>query len=125
MPASGPNQPANLAARMGRWSAQHRKIAIFGWLGFVVLAFAIGTSSGTKTLENHEIGVGESGRSEKAVFRAFPKKAEESVLIQSAKLKADDPEFQATVNDVVKRLQATKGVDKVVSPYAAGNSVKV
>ena len=26
----------NIAARMGRWSAGHRKTAIFGWLAFVV-----------------------------------------------------------------------------------------
>ena len=30
----------NLAARMGRWSASHRKTAIFGWLAFVVVAIA-------------------------------------------------------------------------------------
>ena len=28
-------QSTNIAARMGRWSARHRKIAIFGWLAFV------------------------------------------------------------------------------------------
>ena len=33
----------NLAGRMGRWSAHHRKIAIFGWLALVFAAFAIGT----------------------------------------------------------------------------------
>ena len=32
----------NLAARAGHWSATHRKAAIFGWLGFVVLAVLIG-----------------------------------------------------------------------------------
>ena len=32
----------NLAGRMGRWSAQHRKIAIFGWLAFVFVSFAVG-----------------------------------------------------------------------------------
>jgi hypothetical protein len=26
----------NLAARIGRWSASHRKTAIFGWLAFVI-----------------------------------------------------------------------------------------
>ena len=26
----------NIAARMGRWSARHRKTAIFGWLAFVI-----------------------------------------------------------------------------------------
>ncbi len=28
----------NFAARAGRWSAQHRKKAIFGWLAFVIVA---------------------------------------------------------------------------------------
>jgi hypothetical protein len=26
----------NVAARMGRWSAEQRKAAIFGWLAFVI-----------------------------------------------------------------------------------------
>ena len=39
-----PPQKRNLAARMGRWSAQHRKKAIFGWLAFVIVAFALVTA---------------------------------------------------------------------------------
>jgi uncharacterized membrane protein YdfJ with MMPL/SSD domain len=35
-------QPSNLAARAGRWSAQHRKTAILGWIAFMVLAVAHG-----------------------------------------------------------------------------------
>ena len=40
------NQPRNLAARAGRWSATHRKTAIFGWILFVVLATVIGGKVG-------------------------------------------------------------------------------
>jgi hypothetical protein len=29
----------NLAARAGRWSAQHRRKAILGWIAFVILGF--------------------------------------------------------------------------------------
>ena len=39
-------QKQNLAARAGRWTAQHRKTAIFGWLAFVIVALhrhAVGT----------------------------------------------------------------------------------
>ena len=32
----------NIAGRMGRWSAQHRKTAVLGWVVFVVLAFFVG-----------------------------------------------------------------------------------
>ena len=70
----------NFAARVGRWSARHRRIAIGGWLAFVVLAFLIGGMAGTKTLQYEESGVGESGRADRAVYHAFPKQAEESVL---------------------------------------------
>ncbi|MET8689675.1 MMPL family transporter [Streptomyces sp. NPDC004732] len=52
----------NLAARLGVWSAHHRKAAIFGWLVFVVLATVIGGATGTVTASDDEMGVGDSGR---------------------------------------------------------------
>src|SRR5262249_58346793 len=36
------------AARAGRWSAKHRKKAIWGWLAFVAVAFVIGNVIGMK-----------------------------------------------------------------------------
>ena len=54
----------------------------------MILAFAIGGAVGTKTLESQEAGVGESGEASKAAFDAFPKKAEETVLVQGGELKA-------------------------------------
>ena len=63
---------------MGRWSAQHRKKAIFGWLAFVVVALVIGMGGApTETLVDQEAGVGESGRADETVYDAFPKKADE------------------------------------------------
>ena len=69
---SNTNRTDNLAARAGRWSAQHRKKAIFGWLAFVILAVFIGGSVGTKTLSDNDSGIGESGRADKAVSRPLP-----------------------------------------------------
>ena len=34
-------QTNTFAARMGRWSAQHRKTAIWGWIAFVVVALLL------------------------------------------------------------------------------------
>ena len=62
----------NLAARAGRWSAQHRKKAIFGWLAFVILAVVIGGSVGTRTLTDEEYGIGESGRADTVVRGQLP-----------------------------------------------------
>ena len=33
---------SSLAARAGRWSARHKKTAIFGWLAFVLIATVLG-----------------------------------------------------------------------------------
>ena len=50
----------NVAARMGRWSARHRKTAIFGWLAFVVAAFAIGMAIPMQKIDEADWNVGEA-----------------------------------------------------------------
>jgi RND superfamily putative drug exporter len=115
----------NLAARAGRWSAQHRKLAIWGWLGFVVLVFAIGNAAGTVTQESSQSGVGESGRASAAIQRAFPKHVSEEVLIHSATVTAAAPSFHAVVEDVQRRLAATPYTRAFESPYAAGNHGRI
>ena len=108
----------NLAARAGRWSAQHRKKAILGWLAFVIIAVFIGGSVGTKTLENDDLGVGESGRADDAISAHFPDKGSESVLIQSRDgARTGDAQFRVVVGDVVTQLEGTKNVRNVKDPY--------
>jgi uncharacterized membrane protein YdfJ with MMPL/SSD domain len=119
---SNKNSTDNLAARAGRWSAQHRKKAIFGWLTFVILAVFIGGSVGTKTLSDEEYGIGESGRADKAVSAHFPDKDSESVLVQSQNgAKNSSPEYRQVVQSVVTSLEGTKHVSNVQSPYAEDN----
>ena len=71
-----------LAGRAGRWSAAHRKTAIFGWIAFVVAAIALGGALGTKTLDNGG-GDGESARAEKTLEGGFPQSASETVIVQA------------------------------------------
>jgi uncharacterized membrane protein YdfJ with MMPL/SSD domain len=113
----------NLAARAGRWSAQHRKKAIFGWLAFVIAAVFIGGSVGTRTLDDADFGIGESGRADKVVSDHFRQDADESVLVQTrGGARTDDPEFRSVVSDVVARLERTKYVQNVDSPYGRDNA---
>src|ERR687886_243730 len=87
----------NIAARMGRWSAQHRKTAILGWIVFVVLAFMAGGKVGTDTLSQTESGSGDSGKASKLLEDAYPKKGEEAVIVQSKRMNATAPEFREVV----------------------------
>ena len=109
---------------MGRWSAQHRKTAIWGWLAFVFVAFAIGGAVGTKT-QHAQLGVGESGRADRTIEDAFPKHADELVLVQSDTATATDPRFRAAVADVQRRLAQVPYTQDFESPYAAGNSGQI
>jgi uncharacterized membrane protein YdfJ with MMPL/SSD domain len=114
-------QPRNLAARAGRWSATHRKTAIFGWILFVVLATMIGGNVGQKNLESAASGNGESKRGSMIIDDAgFPSTVGERVLVQGkGSIKSDSPEVTAAVKDVVSRLGNLKGVTDVQSPLDA------
>src|SRR6476661_4569923 len=111
-------QPAtSFAARAGRWSAQHRRAAIAGWLAFVVLAVAASVFMPMNMLSASQSAVGESGAGARAADNAFPQTARETVLIQSTTLRADAPAFKAAVADVASRLRGAQGVRSIEDPY--------
>src|SRR4051812_3132504 len=114
-------RPLNLAARAGRWSAGHWKTATFGWLAFVLLAFAIGSQVGTKQADPTRAGPGESGRADRIIDAGFKVPASESVLIQSASTRAGTPAFDSAVADVVRGLGTVAAVQNIRSPLNAVN----
>src|SRR5829696_3183646 len=110
----------NLAARAGHWSARHRKIAIGGWLAFVVIAFVLGGAIGTKELADEDTGNGSSRTADTAINRAdFPEKLDEQVLVQARDktLTVDDAAFQAGVKDVVTKIDGARATNEVTDPF--------
>ena len=95
----------NLAARMGRWSASHRKTAIFGWLAFVLAVVVLGTGAGLKQIDQSNSNVGQAHKADQILKQAGFKQADpltEIVVIQSKQQTITDPAFRATVSDVVR-----------------------
>ena len=117
----------NIAARMGRWSASHRKTAIFGWLAFVVAAFAISFFVPMKMIDDTDFNVGEARTGDHIIrdggFK--PDEQGEFVLVQSKTKTADDPAFRAVVNQAVAALDGFPQVTKLRSPLAAGNEGQI
>jgi RND superfamily putative drug exporter len=112
----------NFAHRMGRWSGTHPKTAIFGWIAFVLLAFAIGSVVGTKTLDQSETGVGESGRADKTLHDAgFDPPANEMVLIQARDGQLSEAAYQSVVNDLLTRLDASPDVAAIDPPQLSAD----
>jgi len=117
----------NIAARMGRWSAGHWKTAVFGWLGFVVLALALGMIVGTKQLKAEDANTGGSGKAEKILEKGFPQSdaQTEFVVVQSATRTVDDPAFRATIDDVVRSVQGDSATQNFKSPLDPANGDQI
>ena len=108
----------NIASKLGRWSAAHRKTAILGWLVFVVAIFGLMANGVLKkeTLSSVDQIAGNAGEAERILDEAEMRPTEEIVLIQSESSTVDDPGFRATIEESAAALAATKHVTNVVSP---------
>ena len=120
-----PRQHSNLAARMGRWSADHWKTAVFGWLAFVLAAFAVGGAVGTRYVDPNTAGPGESGRMDRILDDGFKQPASESVLIQSDSVRIGAPAFDAAIEDVVARVSKLAAVQNVRSPLERSHAGQI
>ena len=110
-------QSRNLAARMGRWSAAHWKTATFGWLVFVLVAFALGGMVGTKSLDTNTPGPGESGRMDRILDAGFKQPAGESVLVQSRTLRRERSRLpgRRSTDVVARRLEAGRRPERALA----------
>jgi RND superfamily putative drug exporter len=120
-----PTNSKNLAARVGGWSARHWKTAVLAWLAFVIASVVIGGAVGPKYLEASDANVGETRTADKIIEAGFPSNAEEMgemVLIQHPTLTADDPEFEAVIEQATATLDRFPQVRKLNSPLDTGHA---
>ncbi len=116
----------NIAARAGRWSAEHWKTAVSAWLAFCVVAIALGSVAGTRMLKQADTAAGGAHKAEQLLKNAgFTDRAGESVLVQSPSRNLGDASFRATVADVVRTVTALPQVRRVRSPLAPGRAGQV
>ena len=122
-PAEPPPPAHNVAARMARWSAHHRKTAIFGWLVIVLAVFMAGQSIGTSQISDVDNFSGESHRAEQALDRAGMRPSSEVVFVRSRALTVRDPAFRQAIQDVTTRLATVPYVENVTSPLTGAGDV--
>jgi len=113
----------NIAARAAKWSATHRRTAIFGWLAFVLISMAIGGAVGQKQLTHAEAVSGEAGRAEVALEDGKLTPNGEVVLIQSRNRTVDEPEFEAAIADTTRSLSTVPSVRELSSPGDGGGQI--
>src|SRR3954447_11808914 len=107
-------KPRGIAARAGAWSAAHRKKAIFGWLGFVLVALFVGMSAGAKDPQGSSKYDGESRQAEQVLAKAgYKVPAGEMVLVQSKAHTTNDPAFKDAVADVKRTVSRQAAVARI------------
>ena len=112
------------AARIGRWSANHWKTAIAGWLVFVIASVAVGKFVGTQYLKTNDTNVGEARKADKIISAGFKAKQDEQgeiVLIQSRTSTPANPAFRAAIHDVTTTLARFPSVTKLRSPLVSSH----
>jgi uncharacterized membrane protein YdfJ with MMPL/SSD domain len=110
----------NVAGRMGRWSAEHWKTAVFGWLACIAVFFYVGNALiGLKQIDQNDAGVGQSHKADQILKKAFPERAPQTefVLIQSTSRTTSDPAFRSTVTDVLGSVRSSSAIKNLDSPY--------
>jgi putative drug exporter of the RND superfamily len=123
---TGGAPPVGIAARLGSWSATHRKKAVLLWLLLVVLALAAG-NVGSEKLSAADLTSGDSQKAERALEKAgFEQPATEQVLIQAkdgGTIRTADARRAA--QDVIAAVGATGRVANARSPYDRGNGGQI
>ncbi|MGW6742158.1 MMPL family transporter [Streptomyces sp. NPDC055025] len=103
----------NLAARIGVWSAHHRKTAIMGWLLFVVLAAALGGASGMVEMTASENGAGDSAKAERILDEAgIDHPAGELVMVSSR----TDGGWRTAAGELTEAVRGTGEVGRIEPP---------
>jgi RND superfamily putative drug exporter len=118
-------QDTNMVSRAARWSATHRRTAIFGWIAFVIAAIALGGAVGQKKMTEADQYPGESGRGQQALQDARLTPNTEMLLVQGkdAGTTARTPEFRSAVEDLSTRLKSAPHVKAVRSPLRGESPV--
>ncbi len=113
----------SVTARAARWSAAHRRAAILGWLAFVFVAFAIGSSAGVVNMRDQDYGIGDSRQAERTLVKEFPTaRAGEQVLLQSRSGTLDRAQLRAAVTDMTARLERVPAIAAIKSPLDPANA---
>src|SRR3954454_13376496 len=114
----------NLAARIGGWSARHRKAAVLSWLGFVLAAVTIGMAVGTRDLTMTDSLAGDSATAQRILDRAgLGDSSTENVLIQSRSHTVSDTAFLSAIKATVAAVTAERYVSHIRSPRDAAELV--
>jgi RND superfamily putative drug exporter len=121
-----PLRSTGLAARLGSWSAEHRKKAILLWVALLLVG-VLATGVGSKKLSVTGEASGDSAKAERLLENeAFNRPAQEEVLLQvrgGGTIRT--PVARQTAREIIDAVAATRRVKNIRSPFSEGNGGQI
>ncbi len=105
---------------LAAWSFRHRRIVVIGWLLALVLMSGLSKAVGTAYSNTFDLPNTESTKAIELLQAAAPKQAGDTaniVIGTTGGTKVTDPDVQASVEAMLKKLSALPHVSTIVSPY--------
>jgi uncharacterized membrane protein YdfJ with MMPL/SSD domain len=118
------SQKRSFVSRAAQWSATHRKAAILGWIGFLLVSFAIGNGIGRSEMSAADQYPGEAGRAQHALEDARLQPNTEMLIVESPRGQTiRSAEFRDVVSELEHSLQGAEHVKTVRSPLQGESPV--
>jgi RND superfamily putative drug exporter len=117
---------SGLAARLGSWSAEHRKKAILLWVAILLVGMAA-AGVGSKKLSLAGEASGDSAKAERLLDQGgFKRPAQEEVLLQTRDGRSiRTPLGHKAAQEIIGAVAATGKVRDIRSPFADGNGGQI
>ena len=134
MTASGPAPRSSAVARIGLWSARHRRIVLAGWLAVVAVAIGVCSSVQPDTdVDEETAGGGDTDRATALIEERFPVDegevegtAQEIVFFSHPALRVTDPAYRQVVEGLMDELAALRIAERVtIGGAAVTNSTRI
>jgi RND superfamily putative drug exporter len=114
-------------ARIARWTTQHRRTVILGWIAVLVVTMGISSAVGTGFTTNFSLGNTESQRATDLLKRDFPAQAgdEDTIVLHARQGKVTDQAVRDRVEPVLAKVAKLPHVTGVRSPFQSAGAAQV
>jgi putative drug exporter of the RND superfamily len=121
------SQPRGTVARVARWTTEHRRIVVAGWIVALIVGLVVSGAVGTRYTTSFSLGNTESQRATDLLASDFPAQAgdDDAIVLHARDGRVTDPSIRARVQPVLARIARLPHVTGVASPYARGGAQRI
>src|SRR6266852_2677067 len=110
--------------RLAHWSFVHRRLVLAGWVGVLVIAFFVGSTTGSNYASGSKLSGTESATAQSLLQHAAPSVSgdTERIVFATTQGRITQPAIRGAVDATLARVARLPDVTGVTSPYTAAGA---